>query len=832
MATITDTNFEDLAKILNGIAKDTTLSQLAPALGVALEKGLGKAGGELDQKIGKADSALQSGVRKSLDVLGGGAKIVGGTMLDAGAKLAAGNARLSDGFTVLKDNLGGNANLLTKSFDLIGGGAVNVATYLEDSVDSFQMLSKIGAGAAGNLQTLREQAAQARISFDDFNKIIANNTESLAGFAGGVVEGRNQFTQLTRDLFTLQDGANADSLYNLGYSFEEMNEQLADTIALTRRRDLQTEQSRREAIASAVALAKQQDLMAKLTGKDIKQIQDETRSRLQEGSTQAKVRLLERQGIEGVAESMSAATNTLSSAPKVVRDLVQQVFELGVPLDDSTKAYAALNGQTYGLVEQLAAIQGDDTLSAEERRKKSTEVAEKIAASAAQEADSVSNLTVSTLGRISDVGGVMADSLEEIGPLIDNLRNHTDRLGEEIGESVTYFDALNDVLFNLKANQDQQVTDGNALLNTVRETETVLRNAGSALNQELAQVFDNNVVRNFLNSMGDALSEFSAEDIENIANTIAETVAPSDSISNVIEAILASQENLTQAQKDQLNSLLAQAKAAETTLQTPGISGTERSNASNTLTEIENAVKVIITDLDPAAQTAFKDALVGGNVSDGTISAKVLERAIDSGDVKDTPEARALVEQLKELKGAANDVSELGKEVGGEINDALGGSEDTLFGSIKKGVADILGFKSGTLGVTGDLFNDFGSGTLAMLHGNEAVVTPEQLNNIIGMSLAGMQAMAQKTGASPLNNNLDSNLQSLTEMISGINGQTQSATLQTPSNSANQDLIRKLEELNTTMQQVVMHVAQSNNYGKEQLRVSRSMTGNLFAGVG
>ena len=45
-----------------------------------------------------------------------------------------------------------------------------------------------------------------------------------------------------------------------------------------------------------------------------------------------------------------------------------------------------------------------------------------------------------------------------------------------------------------------------------------------------------------------------------------------------------------------------------------------------------------------------------------------------------------------------------------------------------------LGMNTGTLGRIGSLFGDFGKGTQATLHGNEAVVTPKQLGDVIAAS--------------------------------------------------------------------------------------------------
>lgn len=48
------------------------------------------------------------------------------------------------------------------------------------------------------------------------------------------------------------------------------------------------------------------------------------------------------------------------------------------------------------------------------------------------------------------------------------------------------------------------------------------------------------------------------------------------------------------------------------------------------------------------------------------------------------------------------------------------------------GMSDMFSANFGTLGATGNLMHDFGSGTLAMLHGREAVVTETQMANLMG----------------------------------------------------------------------------------------------------
>ena len=58
---------------------------------------------------------------------------------------------------------------------------------------------------------------------------------------------------------------------------------------------------------------------------------------------------------------------------------------------------------------------------------------------------------------------------------------------------------------------------------------------------------------------------------------------------------------------------------------------------------------------------------------------------------------------------------------------------------------------TGTLGRFGSLFANFGKGTRATLHGKEAIVTPKQLQSVIG---AGTQISVRDV-VNRLNNNIN-----------------------------------------------------------------------------
>ena len=810
---------EQVQKIINAldkVAKETTLAAMASELGTEIGKTISDRVNENNEDFTDSiGSSLSGALDQASDLLTGALGATTSALVGAGGMLTSGNARLSDGFEVLEKSLGGSGNILSRTFSAMGMSGKAVSEYLEGSVDAFRDLSNVGAGAAGNLNALREQAAAARISFDDFNKIISENTESLAGFAGGVVAGRQQFAALSRTLFEFDEGANVQSLYNLGYSFEEMNELLADNIALTRRRELVTEQQRIAAVESATALAKQQDLLAKLTGKNVDTIRDEARARLQEGATNARIRLLERSGVEGAAEAFTAAQTELSASPEVVRNLLSQVTQLGVPLDEETKAYAALNGQTYALVEQLAGIMQDDTLNATERRRQAEALAQEINATQAAEADSITNLSVATLGNISETARVQADALEQTGMLIDNLRQNLTELDTETGETVTIFSNFNEslagIMADLEANQAAQVTDGNALLDAARETDIFLRNASSAFNTELSQLFQRPEILAGLQQISDEIATANDPSALNAAlESASEFIMRSDSIQSRIETLLDNPGNfgLDDADVTALQNALTQIEDAMSVINDPTASGDEVSAAQNLIAEVTGDVSIV--GVTGAARTAFQDL---GNVnSDALIDA--VKQGIVDGNIESNEITRDIIESADDEAG--------------------------FFAGLK----NLLGFNEGTLGETGQLFRNFGTGTPAMLHGEEAVIPRDSREGELlaafhngDMFSSNLAGMFNNVSARIQNNdmpNFDALAQSLQEFTSELRDTTSQPTQDRQYNSqgANQDFIRKLDELNTTMQQVAMHIAQGNNYGKEQLRATRSMTGNLFAGVG
>tara|TARA_R110001606_G_scaffold166182_1_gene310679 strand:+ start:1382 stop:3472 length:2091 start_codon:yes stop_codon:yes gene_type:complete len=423
----------------------------------------------------------------------------------------------------------------TKSLGIFGkmvGGISTLIGYLEGTQRTFQGLSKVGAGLDGNLLELRSSAARARLPLDTFATLVANNATELAGFSGGVSAGTRKVAALGEALFA-NDGA-IDGFMNLGYSIEEANEFLVSNIAIQRRQARITGMSDAQQVTAALELAKQFDIVAKLTGKDAKAQQDDLIARQRDGATSSKLRLLEKQGIIGAEGAYTAAQGALQTAPAVVRDLMADLTQTGVPMTKATQNFAALNSEAYGLLRQAADATKRGDQSGAQR------YAEQAALATAKSADSVRNLTIGTYGQISEVAQGQANVLQEMAPLIDAVADHTSKMEASLGRTVTFTEAFNDMVGGMVTKQGTQVDgtgDGQAPLVLLNEAQRALADAASAVNLTIVeQLGGNSVIVGAISALTESIQNLDYQEMVDLAGAIAEIVPGATPAETIEEA--------------------------------------------------------------------------------------------------------------------------------------------------------------------------------------------------------------------------------------------------------------------------------------------------------
>ena len=238
------------------------------------------------------DSVASSSSSAFSKVVKGATKAAG----DLGKALAEGGGKVSDFSDSMLPALGG-----------LGAAFTGIVGYIERTNDTFNNLSKVGAGFNGDLGQLRLSAAETRMGFDQFGNMIGQNSEFLASFAGGVNGGAKQFTALSKSMW--ESGA-IDGFMNLGYTVNEANEFLMTNMKLLDRQARRDKMSTEQQVAAALELAGQMDVMAKLTGRSVKEQQSKLVDAQRDGATQSALRLLEKKGVQGIQILATAGSET------------------------------------------------------------------------------------------------------------------------------------------------------------------------------------------------------------------------------------------------------------------------------------------------------------------------------------------------------------------------------------------------------------------------------------------------------------------------------------------------------------------------------------------
>jgi len=469
------------------------------------EEGLTRA---LAQFVKKSSGSSNSGPSNSFDVTGP-LSAFKNSLNKAGGSLTD----FSKGIISSTKGLG----ILGKALD----GVTAIIGYLEDTQSEFNSLSKVGAGLNGNLSDLRVSAARTRLPLDKFSKLISNNVTELAGFAGGVEGGTRKVAALGKELFATRENGTQliDGFMNLGYTIEEANEFVVKNTSLMRRRQLVEGLTDAQSVQAAQELAKQMDIVSKLTGKDAKSQMDDMTARMRNGSTDSKLRLLEKQGITTARAAYEKSTAALQQSPAVVRDLLADLVQTGVPMTAATKSFMALNSEAGALLTKAAnATKAGDVEGAQR-------YAEEAARATVKSADSVQNLTIGTYGQISEIAQGQANVLQEVAPIIDAVAAHTKKMELELGRTVSFTESFNNMLGGMITSQGNQVAGkgaGQEALVALNEAQQALANVASATNEAIAKELNNSLVVGALNELSEQMKKFAPEGIEKIVRTVAE----------------------------------------------------------------------------------------------------------------------------------------------------------------------------------------------------------------------------------------------------------------------------------------------------------------------
>jgi hypothetical protein len=146
----------------------------------------------------------------------------------------------------------------------IGGALAPLASYADETIESFRGLSSVGASFGGSITEMRNASAGMGLSLSEMSDLFRSNASNLAALGGSVAQGAVRFAKMNKNLKATGD---FKSLMNMGFSVEQINEGMGSYIDLQRRMGTLQNKSTQELAAGSADYLMQIDKLAKITGK-------------------------------------------------------------------------------------------------------------------------------------------------------------------------------------------------------------------------------------------------------------------------------------------------------------------------------------------------------------------------------------------------------------------------------------------------------------------------------------------------------------------------------------------------------------------------------------
>ena len=403
---------------LENAATEATLLKLLKAMGSKGDGG-SKGGGE-ESKKQLAALAKQSGkTTKELGELEEAANDVGNVYIRAAGQitnafkgltgeLLTGGDRISD-FT---SHIAGALESIPIVGGIIGGIGQLLVSTIDNQIDTFRDLSKVGIDFGANLYEASAIAATTSLSLEAYSGVISSNAEMLAKLGSSAGAGAKAFTGLLQGV-----SKNSQLVLQLGITMEEVSEYTADYVTQQQRLGRGERLSSKQTLASAQAYIKEVDKLAKATGKQ----RDEISGAMNEVSNDKRLKGV-LAGLDETARLAVTSTVTMLSARDAeLGEAVKEMIAMGgVPYSEAATALALLNPGIAAATKALGdGVPGAaDMLTAEIEKARQTvlnmSVAEKDAlAVRAAMGDQVALTTLSVLGLGNLVESVSAAQIEQ-----------------------------------------------------------------------------------------------------------------------------------------------------------------------------------------------------------------------------------------------------------------------------------------------------------------------------------------------------------------------------------------------------------------------------------
>ena len=272
--------------VAQNAASEQTLKDILKALGGTGRGAGGPGGGSAGAGVGSGVNLKTKKAQEGLDEVGESAYSASGAL----SKIAsAGMGLVSGAFNTLLSTVtgvvGGIANLGAEALQ----GSVRISDYarhipvvgqiataFDKQLDTFRELSSAGASFGNDMFDLSVVAGRSAIPIQDFTELVGSNSEALRRFGGTVSGGITTFGRLAKEM---RQGAIGQQLMGMGLTTKELNENLINYNEMMLYMGKKEQMTDQQLIAGAQAYSFELDRIAKITGRNRKEIEDEMNAR-------------------------------------------------------------------------------------------------------------------------------------------------------------------------------------------------------------------------------------------------------------------------------------------------------------------------------------------------------------------------------------------------------------------------------------------------------------------------------------------------------------------------------------------------------------------------
>ena len=349
---------------------------------------------------------------------------------------------------------------------------------LKEVVDYTKVLdemSQTGLSFTGDLFVLKNAAASTGLEIREFQGVIGGVGESLAGVGGTMSQSALMVSEFAKD-FKFQNEQGFESLRRMGMGYEEITEVLAKQMTMNRMANFEDEAVRQKQMESAVLLATEMDVMSKLTGKSRKELQDEVNTANMSKQTQMQIMRQQALGNEEVAESVRLAKLAAAGYGDGAKLAMEEIIAWGNVVTPAARQFMNAAGPA-----------ADEILRLGQAAKAGEDVGEELQALEGAMAERLSNtgaMAAGTLAGMNDTGDAYADLfLSSMGKLnMETMRRS--KLEENHGKSMAQIreEIEQEARDELAAQKAEAETPGQALNNTIKQTNDMLKTAGTGFN--------------------------------------------------------------------------------------------------------------------------------------------------------------------------------------------------------------------------------------------------------------------------------------------------------------------------------------------------------------